>query len=363
MVDSPALTRRLLAWYDRSRRPLPWRSSRDPYLIWVSEVMLQQTTVLAVIPYYQRFIARFPTIEALAGAPIEEVLSVWSGLGYYRRARMLWQGARQVQALRGGLPRTAADLQLLPGIGPYTAAAIASIAFDEPVAVVDGNVIRVLTRLERIDGDPAVRKIRRQIEATAARLVDPQRPGDSNQALMELGALICTPRAPQCSSCPWQSDCTARRHDQAEMYPQKAPRPALTKIERVALWIESDKDQRFLLCRIPDRQVNAGLWEFPAADRSDLSVRIGPVVATVKHTITRYRISVTLQSAELEQPTRVPDDCRWVSIGEAQLLGLTSATRKLLSQLGRATQSDLSELPAQVADRVDPSRVRQQTES
>jgi A/G-specific adenine glycosylase len=217
--------RRLLDWYGRSRRDLPWRRVRDPYAIWVSEVMLQQTRVATVIPYYERFLARFPTLTALARAEESEVLAAWQGLGYYRRARALHRGARAVAADHGGsLPRDLEGLRAIPGIGPYTAGAIASIAFDTPAPVVDGNVTRVLCRLYALGGDPAKNPLRAELWRRAAQLVPAARASDFNQALMELGATVCTPRAPRCDECPLRRACLARSHGSAEALPEKKRR-------------------------------------------------------------------------------------------------------------------------------------------
>src|ERR1035441_8756365 len=211
---------RLLEWYERCRRDLPWRRSLNPYSIWVSEIMLQQTRVAVVVERYQAFMARFPTLLSLALATEQEVLAAWSGLGYYRRARMLHKAALFVaDHCQGNLPRTAAELRLLPGIGAYTAAAVASIAYGERVAVVDGNVERVLCRMEGWKagsraGDGA--QVRRKIEALAAELVCPERPGDWNQALMELGATLCLPRNPQCLVCPVAGDCKTQGEHQTD---------------------------------------------------------------------------------------------------------------------------------------------------
>ena len=209
-----ALRGRLLEWYEQHRRNLPWRQSSDPYAIWVSEIMLQQTRAAVVANRYQEFMERFPTLIALALAPEQDVLALWSGLGYYRRARMLHKAAQFVAAHQGGnLPARAEELRALPGIGAYTAAAVASIAHGEPVAVVDGNVERVLCRLagweagSRKGGGSA---LRRKIEDLAGRLLDRARPGDFNQAIMELGATVCTPRKPQCPVCPLAADCKTR---------------------------------------------------------------------------------------------------------------------------------------------------------
>jgi A/G-specific adenine glycosylase len=193
----------LLAWFDRNRRELPWRRTRDPYAIWLSEVMLQQTQVATVIPYWERFLARFPTVTALAEAPLDEVLSLWSGLGYYSRARNLHRAANEVVARHGGaLPASHAALLALPGFGRYTAGAVASIAFGLPEPLVDGNVARVFSRACAIEGAPGDREREKKLWAEAARWVQGERPGELNQALMELGATVCTARSPRCGLCP-----------------------------------------------------------------------------------------------------------------------------------------------------------------
>ncbi|HEX2251652.1 MAG TPA: A/G-specific adenine glycosylase [Thermoanaerobaculia bacterium] len=256
----------LLAWFDAHRRELPWRRDRDAYRIWVSEVMLQQTPVEAVLPYYERFLARFPDVAALAAAPVEEVLTLWSGLGYYRRARQLHAAARRI-AEAGGFPRTVEGLRALPGIGEYTAAAVASQAFGVVVPVLDGNVERVLARRLAADGDPKAAPVRRRLRAAAAALLDPHRPGDSNQALMELGATLCVPRRPRCLLCPLrESDgggrCAGFVAGDPERYPPPRRRRATQRQRRVAALVV--RDGSVLLFRRPeDSELLAGTWELP----------------------------------------------------------------------------------------------------
>ncbi|HEX5757593.1 MAG TPA: A/G-specific adenine glycosylase, partial [Thermoanaerobaculia bacterium] len=215
----------LLAWYDRVRRDLPWRRTRDPYRVWISEVMLQQTRVEVVLPYYDRFLAEFPTVEALAAAPEAEVLAAWSGLGYYRRARQLHAAARRVVE-RGGFPDTPGGWRELPGVGDYTAAAVGSIVYGLPLPVLDGNVERLMARYLALAADPKSAAARRQLRAAAAALVDPERPGDSNQALMEVGATVCTPRRPRCPDCPLLPGCRAAAEGRPERYPPRRARRA-----------------------------------------------------------------------------------------------------------------------------------------
>lgn len=255
----------LLSWYDAHRRDLPWRRDQDPYRIWVSEVMLQQTRVEAVIPYYERFIARFPDAASLAAASEDDVLSYWAGLGYYRRARLLHDGVREVVRSYGGaVPADPAALSRLPGIGPYTAGAILSIAYGQPVPAVDGNVMRVLSRLCRVRADVRLPASRRRFEKVAAALVPDDRAGDFNQALMELGALICIPGRPRCEACPVQSFCAAyAAGEQAELpVRSRPPRPQEQEVACALL----AHDGRLLIERRPDEGLLASLWQFPTVE-------------------------------------------------------------------------------------------------
>jgi A/G-specific adenine glycosylase len=257
----------LLGWYDRHRRRLPWRAppgeAADPYRVWLSEAMLQQTTVTAVIPYYERFVMRFPDLAALAAAPLEEVLAAWAGLGYYARARNLHACARAVAAL-GGFPRDPAALRALPGIGPYTAAAIAAIAFGVPGVPVDGNVERVAARIAAIAAPlPGARaEIRAAAEALGADPAARARPSDFAQALFDLGATICTPAAPACALCPWRDGCAARRQGLAAALPRKAPKPERPARFGAHFWLTDAKGQ-VLLRRRPPEGLLGGMTELP----------------------------------------------------------------------------------------------------
>jgi A/G-specific adenine glycosylase len=227
--------KQLLAWFRQFQRDLPWRRNKDPYRVWLSEIMLQQTRVAAVIPYYERFLQRFPDMRALAEAPLEEVLRFWSGLGYYSRARNLQSAAQQIAATHAGVfPRTLDEVLALPGIGHYTAAAILSIVFDARHAVLDGNVARVLARLDAVRGDLRQNGRWQTLQKSADRLLDPQSPGDWNQAMMELGAMICTPRAPQCLLCPVAKFCRARQLGLTECIPEKRKKRATVDITLAA---------------------------------------------------------------------------------------------------------------------------------
>ena len=252
----------LLRWYDAGHRTMPWRGSRDPYAIWVSETMLQQTRVETVIPYYHRFLAAFPDVRALAEADTEEVLKRWEGLGYYQRARNLQAGARQVMAEYGGrLPETAAELAKIKGIGPYTAGAVASIAFGRPEPAVDGNVIRVISRLTGLRENVGVPSVRRRLTETVRGLIPPERPGDFNQALMDLGAGLCCPGTPDCDACPLRAFCDACAAGDADLLPY-LPDKAPPKQEAWAVLIAVNGAGEVLLAPRRERLLQ-GLWCFP----------------------------------------------------------------------------------------------------
>ncbi len=280
------LRARLLAWYEQHGRSVPWRHSHDPYAIWVAATMLQQTRVAAVVPYYERWLAHFPTISSLAAASTDQVLQLWQGLGYYRRAHQLHRTARLVVDKYGGqLPDTAAELERLPGIGPYTAAAIAAIAFQRPVAAIDGNLRRTLARLAAVPGDPtmppAAEEIRRLAESLVAR-----QPGRVNQALMDLGAMVCLPRQPRCAVCPLADACRGRLLGKVHHLPESGARPAPRAASCFAFRLEHGGAQ--LVARRPDDGLLPGLWEFP-------------LVAAGQHgdAATALREALGLTSAEL----------------------------------------------------------------
>lgn len=265
--DPAEVRSRLLHWYDRCRRDLPWRRTRDPYAILVSEIMLQQTRVETALPYYRRFLERFPTVERLAAATEAEVLRAWQGLGYYGRARYLWRAARAIVQRHGGrVPAEREALLALPGIGEYTAGAVLSIAFDQPVAAVDGNAERVLARLFGIDEDLSRASGRRAIRERAARLVAGPRPGDVNQAVMELGATVCTPREPACGTCPVAPLCAARAAGRQHELPVRSRRAAVREQHFAVAWCLVDG--RLALVRRPSRGLLAGLWALPYVERA-----------------------------------------------------------------------------------------------
>jgi A/G-specific adenine glycosylase len=341
----------LLTWYRANRRALPWRESRDPYRVLVSEIMLQQTRVETVLSYYERFISAFPDVETLAAARIEEVLAKWSGLGYYFRARRLHAAARAIVD-RGDFPRTEAELLELPGVGAYTAAAIASIAFGAPVAVVDGNVERVIARLLALDVDPAQGRARRLVRETAARLLVRETAGDSNQALMELGAVICLPRRPRCLICPLLDGCAARSSGRTEELPVRAPRrPGVAQRRVVAV---ARRGERFLLVRNPDRsELLAGVWEFPwterALEREEWEAglarsyggewSVGSVRGSARHAITFRSLELEIRDAEVRFDSEAVADGEnrpepgWFSLEQIEAVPTTSMVRKVLACL------------------------------
>ncbi|HVZ35997.1 MAG TPA: A/G-specific adenine glycosylase, partial [Polyangiaceae bacterium] len=304
-----ALGAALLEWYRRQRRALPWRATRDPYCIWVSEVMLQQTRVEAVIGYYERWMRRFPSVEALASADLDSVLRAWEGLGYYSRARNLQRAAREVVAAHGGqLPRSIGDLKRLPGIGPYSAGAIASIAFDADEPVVDGNVMRVLTRLFALAGDPRRAPLAAQLWELARALIPPGSARDFNQALMELGATVCTPRTPRCDVCPLAGRCKARALQRVEDFPERSARPRWTEEVRAVAVLR--RRGRVLVVKAPPDAVRwAGMWQFPdlllgaagsaekalvesLRSRFGLNVELSKQIGSLQHQVTRFRIQL-----------------------------------------------------------------------
>jgi A/G-specific adenine glycosylase len=338
------LRRALLDWYDASARKLPWRAGPrerpDPYAVWLSEIMLQQTTVAAVVPYYESFLRRWPTMRDLAQAPLDDVLAAWAGLGYYARARNLHACARAVVDRHGGrLPADAASLCALPGIGDYTAGAIAAIAFGENEPAVDGNVTRVLARLTATaEAGIAARKAVRPL---AAALAAGERPGDVAQALMDLGATVCTPRAPACPACPWRSGCRAFAEGRAEAFPsrvKKSPRPVR---HGVAFWL-CRSDGLVMMRRRPPRGLLGGMLEFPGtqwtgeppgADDIAEAVPAGAVqwrsaAGHVRHVFTHFELVLAVHTAHLPDHHPVPDGV-WLTSEAMAGAALPSVMRKV----------------------------------
>jgi A/G-specific adenine glycosylase len=316
----------LLAWYRKNRRDLPWRNTRDPYRIWVSEVMLQQTRVSAVVPFYEEFTNRFQTIDALAVASEQELLASWAGLGYYSRARNLQRAARIVKAMGfegHALPRDYEFIRALPGIGDYTAAAIASIAFDLPHAVLDGNVVRVLSRMTAEPGDIASASTRALLTEIATSLLDRKYPGDFNQAIMELGATVCLPRDPQCGVCPIAAFCEARRRGSQLQFPVKQGRTRATQVEKQLLVIERGDNILFWQRPTPSRRL-AGFWELPEPEQLP-KARLHSEIGSFRHSIVNTQYRVQVLRATLRQ---VPPGFQWLSQKKLNEVPLSTTAKK-----------------------------------
>lgn len=341
-----ALRDALLAWYRAQRRDLPWRATRDPYAVWVSEAMLQQTRVETAEPYWRRFMERFPTIAALAGASEDEVLVAWSGLGYYRRARALRAAAQQIRDEHGGtFPRDPAQVLALPGVGRYTAGAVLSIAFDLPQPVVDGNVTRVFARLFLLEGVVGSPALERRLWELAESLVPTSGgAGDWNQAVMELGATICTPRAPACGRCPLATHCAALGAGRVAELPHPKPRPETLAVELEVLHVV--RDASILLELRPPGGRMAGLWQLPSRERPGpdggttglfperfppgWSLCAGSVLGEVRHTITRHRIRARVLQGRRRGEAEPPQGLAWCLRSELAEQPLTGMTAKIL---------------------------------
>jgi A/G-specific adenine glycosylase len=356
---APAVAARLrpalLDWYAANRRKLPWRGRRDPYRIWVSEVMLQQTQVSTAVPYYRRFVARFPDVASLARARLDEVLKLWEGLGYYARARNLHRAAAQVAAAHGGrVPRRYEDFRRLPGVGDYIAAAVLSIAFDQPFAVVDGNVKRVLSRLLAVEAPVEAPASRRIFREAAAAFLERSRPGEFNQAMMELGALVCTPRDPSCGRCPLSAGCRARLSGRPSDYPRRsAPRPVPTAAIAVGI---VRRNGRVLITRRRPEGLLGGLWEFPGGkirdgerpeeacrrelrEETGLAVDVGARVARIRHAYSHLKIVMEVfwcRAGAGRVRLNGPIDFRWVRIAELARFPFPKANHKFIPLLARA---------------------------
>ena len=329
MLQSLQCRHLLLDWYQQSRRELPWRGTRDPWRILLSEVMLQQTRVVAVVPYYHRFLERFPTAQSLAGASERELLALWSGLGYYARARNLQRAAQSIVEL-GAFPATFEEIRELPGVGDYTAAAVASIAFGLPHAVLDGNVVRVLSRLTAERGDVKSSSVRVRLKQTAQTILDARRPGDFNQAIMELGATICLPRVPQCLLCPLREHCAARAEGIQNELPVKSNKRDPIKLAVELLLIE--KDGRVLMRQRGAHETRlAGFWELPESRLIPGARRISKL-GEFRHSITRHDYTVEVWRAD---PVRAPKGFRWIVLDELSSLPLATTARKAFIVAGR----------------------------
>jgi len=330
------LRKDLLEWFERAKRDLPWRRTRDAYAIWVSEAMLQQTRVAAVLPYYERFLKLYPNIEALAQAPEKELLAAWAGLGYYYRARNLRKAAQQMCG-NGGFPSCYAKLRALPGVGDYTAAAVASMAFDLPHAVVDGNVLRVLARLFADPTDIGSMRGHKHFAKLAEMLLDREQPGAFNQAMMELGATVCLTRKPQCLLCPAASYCRAAKTGAPERFPVKSPKQPPIREERVLFWIE--REGRVLAWqRSADSRLMPGFWELP--ERAQIGeAQSETSFGTFRHSITIHHYSFDVRKASAPEKSH---GCEWLSLSGIEAFPISTVFRKAIELMragGRRNKS------------------------
>ncbi len=337
-----------MAWYDHDHRDLPWRRDPSAYKTLVSELMLQQTVVATVIPYFERFMARFPDFLALASAQEDQVLALWSGLGYYSRARNLHHLAKAVMARADRqLPRTEEGLMALPGVGPYTAAAVAAIAFGQRTFALDGNAVRVIARVFAV-ADPIDRPaVRKTLRALGTGLVPLRRSGDFAQAVMELGARICVPRNPRCADCPWSASCQGRAQGVAAALPRKSPRKSKRIVTLLGLGVE--RGDHILLVRRPAGALLGGTWTFPVHDLGggptatavllkDLGLRVrGPSrwIGEIRHIFTHLDVTVQVHSVVTSGILRKNADLRWVTRGDLADMGVSSFTTKLLATLAQ----------------------------
>jgi A/G-specific adenine glycosylase len=350
---SPSARRRLLTWFDRNARSLPWRRDRDPYRIWVSEVMLQQTTVAAVAPRFERFLVEFPDVRALAAADEQAVLKAWEGMGYYNRARNLRRAAQQLVERNGGrLPDDPAVWAELPGVGRYILGAVLSQAFDRRLPVVEANTKRVLCRLFAQAGDTKSAPVQAWLWETASAVLPRKRAGDFNQALMELGALVCTPEKPDCPRCPLRADCLARREGIQDRIPRRPARPVVVQVREVC--VVPRHGGRVLLARRPPGGRWANMWEFPRAVLEDgetldraarrliaslgLKATPGAELMTVRYGVTRFRMTMVCLEAAAEAKAFRPDyyeEGRWLRPAELAAYPVSSPQRKLAAALAR----------------------------
>jgi len=342
-------------WFEQNARDLPWRRSRDPYLIYLSEIIMQQTRIDQGTPYFVRFSDVFPTIESLANAPLDRVLKEWEGLGYYSRARNLHRSAKLIVELYdGAIPSEFAQLRHLPGIGDYTAAAILSIAYRQPYAVLDGNVIRVLSRLSKFAGEVTLARSRKILSDMATELLDTKAPGIHNEAMMELGALVCTPRNPDCENCPLNQVCLSGKSGLALNFPVKKKKPPTPHYD-VAVGIISNNHDEFLIQRRPDQGMLGGLWEFPGGKKEPdeslrdscrrelqeelgIDVMVGEALPPVNHAYSHFKITMhafhcTILSGEPSSPKGLP--IKWVAREKMNDYAFPKANRALFESLGR----------------------------
>lgn len=363
-MPTPRWPKKLLQWFAAHQRAMPWRDNPQPYWVWVSEAMLQQTQVDTVIPYFKRFITKFPTVQALAQADQQEVLKLWEGLGYYSRARNLHKAAKLVcEKFNGALPQTYDALQEIPGIGPYIAAAIVSIAFGKPVPVVDGNVLRVFARFWGIEDDIRDTKTRVALFARLTPVIALCNPSHFNQAMMELGALVCSPKSPKCSECPLQKECTAFANNRTAELPfksKKAPVPHYD-IAVGVVW----QDGKILIGRRKETQMLGGLWEFPGGkikagetpeaavvrelfEETGLKTRVLHQYCIVKHAYTHFKITLHAYACEVLSGTAKPnttDELKWVQPNALHDYPFPTANKKVILAIDQELLFGIQEPP------------------
>ncbi len=351
-LQSTKIQTLLLKWFRANARDLPWRKNRTPYAVWVSEIMLQQTQVATVIDYFNRFLKRFPTVEKLARAKQDSILKLWEGLGYYSRGRNLHKGAKLIVSdYNGQLPDTLDELQKIPGIGRYTAGAIASIAFNKPAPILDGNVIRVLCRLFRIKGNPKDTAVKNKLWELADMLVHTKHPGDFNEAMMELGAMVCTPSNPLCSSCPLMKTCEAFKHNEQESLPFKQKQARLPHYTIVVGVVY--KDGKILIDKRKQNALLGGLWEFPGGkkrkdesfkaavtrevkEETGIHIKVGKRQCIVKHTYSHFKITLHAYLCDYKSGTAKPLGCdavKWVTPKELKRYAFPGANIKIIKHL------------------------------
>jgi A/G-specific adenine glycosylase len=355
-----ALQRALLDWFARHGRDLPWRRRRTPYRVWVSEIMLQQTRVEQAIGFYRRFLARFPSIRALATAPIGDVLKAWEGLGYYARARQLHAAARLIVERHGGrFPRHTDDIRALPGVGPYTAAAVGSLAFGIDAAALDGNVMRVLARLTEFSGDISKPASRAALQAIADVLLPRGNAGPFNEALMELGATVCTPRRPACVACPWSRFCAAYSSGQPESFPRKSKKKPIPH-KHVGAGVVIDSRGRYLIAQRKHDSLLGGLWEFPGGTREPgesieaciarelkeelgIDVEVGNHLVTVSHAFSHFTMDLHAHQCRLRGGRPRAIHCaawRWARLEELKRFAFGRADQKIIEFLRSRRHSE-----------------------
>lgn len=351
--ELPDLQHALVSWFEAHKADLPWRRTKDPYAIWLSEIMLQQTQVTTVIPYFEQFIARFPDVSTLAAAPIDDVLKAWEGLGYYSRARNIYRAAQMiVREFEGQFPKTVHDLQRLPGVGRYTAGAVASLAYGLDVSAVDGNVIRILTRVFDIADDIGQADTKNALWELAERLVPAGQAGPWNEGLMELGRTVCTPTSPNCTACPIVDFCEAERLGVQSQRPVKQPRRKVPHFDVTAAVIRGS-DGKLLIAQRPADGMLGGLWEFPGGKRKPhetlpdclrreideelgIEIRVGSQIGTVRHGYSHFRI--TLYAFECQVVAGKPQaigvaDWAWVTLDEIDRYAFPVTDQKIIGML------------------------------